>query len=699
MALIEADRWRKAWPLVAGAFALSLVVGCGQGGQRVPYPHGLPILSNSARGAGPMAKLSPELRPLAEEGMQVRGATTGPSIDPAMDQLTGRVAYSSSERVVIEAAIELAPGADAKALEALSVIQRYREGQILYAAVPVNSLARLARETSVQAVRAIRGVEVPPSIKSEPARSSRARGIPHRGFDAQGLDGTGVIVGVIDSGIDWRHPDFVNEDGTSRILYLYDPFDESWSSSNGTIGSQPPFVNSDQAPLGTLYTRDQISAALRGAGQVATTDTHGHGTACAGTAAGNGRGTANGVAAGTYKGVAPKADIIAVKVFPDDTDGASRIYHVMPHWIAQTAKNVGRPCVINLSLGGHWGPHNGTEASEVALDQVAGPGVAITVSAGNEGSDSFHAAGRFGPKREGQSDVRSEGTELFVDETTFVQGHFNEGDDWCLAIRGTEGTVLVDDEGDPVWLYVWPQDAGIVFSFSDRATDGTKFEHFGENLVGESVGRSQWAGAVLPPGRYIVFGMAMSANVRHGTFDLYLPNTEAARFGRGSDRKRMVGSPGNASNVITVGSYDFRDGWVNGDNEYVYFNLDLGGLSSYSSPGYRRDDVVKPDITAPGQFTISTLAANSIMGEDSTFVTQDGLHLAWRGTSASTPYTAGVIALILQKNPTLDAAQIRKILIDSATEDRHTGKVPNHEWGFGKLNPEKAIKMTPRSGQ
>jgi subtilisin family serine protease len=125
--------------------------------------------------------------------------------------------------------------------------------------------------------------------------------------------------------------------------------------------------------------------------------------------------------------------------------------------------------------------------------------------------------------------------------------------------------------------------------------------------------------------------------------------------------------------------------------------VNLGNLSNFSSAGFRRDGAIKPDITAPGCFMISTLAdgAKNIAAGNAT-ITKDGKHVAWSGTSAACPYTAGVVALMLEKNPQLTANQVKKLLCDSADHDLSvTGAVPNGEWGYGKLDAEKAIAAVP----
>ncbi|MBX3148932.1 S8 family serine peptidase [Candidatus Obscuribacterales bacterium] len=616
--------------------------------------------------------------------------------------------------------VRITGGADATALKKLGANVHFVQGNVTYASVPLRVLSKVA---SLDGVQLVKGIHVPHTPPTPPALESKkldtapptSRGGLSDTFDRQGMTGKGVVVGVVDSGIDWRHPDFLSN-GKSRILYLWDMTDDTYELSGGKIGSKAPNTKIDGTSLGTVYSNEQINAALKGNYAVSSWDDVGHGTACAGTAAGNGRATANGVPAGTYTGVAPEADLIVVDAAHGTEGGIRGDAHLGVRWIVEKSKELNKPCSINLSWGGQYGSHSGMDAQELFLNDLTGkgvPGVAICVAGGNERSDSFHASSRIGPDREGANKFSSE-IELNVYKPGTVEICFDTQDDWGVTVIGDAETYegekvkrfLVDEAGNPIGLNIWnngtaaPNCLAVV---NNQEYPGTLFpgENFSTLDYVQRMGYSTEDGLLLwlPRGKYYLSAWGASENVKNGRFDVYAWGS--ATFGKGSEHQFMVGTPGNAANVITVGAYDFRSSWPNIEGTNTFFNIEEGGLASYSNPGYSRSGAVKPDIVAPATYAISPIArdadSNLVMmgGSPRTMVTKDGYHIAWRGTSAATPFAAGTIALMLQKNPTLDAEQIRKILADSATKDEQTGGTPNRDWGYGKINPAKAVTLTP----
>lgn len=586
-----------------------------------------------------------------------------------------------------------------------------RDGQAIVSC-PLSQVVRLARSTVVTSISVLKNRSIPiragRSLIKRPflrPRGTIKSGALNIAIDRSLGTGKGTIVGVVDTGIDFTHPDFLKDDGTTRLLYIYDPYDTTFKDSGGLLGSKPPIVDSSGQPIGTLYTRDQINAALQGKGKVNHRDVVGHGTACMSVAAGRGGGSGD-------AGMAPEADLIAVKAFNDD-GGFFVSYPVAVQWMIDEAKRMKMPLSINMSFGNQYGAHDGSEADELALNKLVGPlteGVNICVSAGNEGRDAFHAMTTFGPEVAGQIDNYSEPIELLVTNQLLggeIQAFFNRKDDWGMIIDPQQ-PIFEDDDEEPV--------NGVIFIYKDGGT----IKHqviVGDKKAPESIQKQAASiytyfehnantdriNAQLPPGSYVLVGFGAGKNVADGTMRVYAPAGSDASFAKGAVAECSVGSPGNALNVVTVGSYTTRNQWTNLDGGTTTFNLQLGNVSNFSAPGPRVDGEVKPTICAPGQYLISALAKDAEMGLNSEgdldvlFVTDDGKRVAWQGTSASTPYTTGVVALMLAKNPKLTGDKIIKILSETAASDNFTRGTPNPYWGYGKLNVKGAVEAAAQA--
>lgn len=731
---------RNSSRVLWGGFALALaflnclpaVTAPYQQPKRPPYPD-INKGRGKKRGLEAKEKLSSELVILFDQI-----ANGGDSFQYGFDKEHLKELFNLDEgsNPYVGVTISVSKDADTNDLQTHQAKIYSRSGSLVFADVPVRALERIAQEPFVLSVMATKAAQIPvlqnagptatftsslkpltTSVKSDATIAQT----PARPL-ANDLTGKGVIIGLIDTGIDWRHKDFINADGTSRILYLWDMFDGSFENSSGKIGTQPPTLGPGNAPgPGTLYTNKQINDALKGLGVVNSYDNFGHGTVTAGTAAGNGSATANGVPAGTYAGVAPEADLIIVKAA--DCGNFDEAYVLGTQWIARVAKERRQPVVINHSLGGHASAHDGNEPQEQTMNEIlrAGqPGVAITVSAGNEGNYSLHASGRFGPRKPGQADVDGSPVEVVVSpqrtaDHTWLNGYFDSKDDWGLVIRGS-GTFLVDHLGRPFNLYIFKVKDELKVQLPDNIKEPDYFDALSHAILdqsrlakpGEQFDRL-WV--PVPPGNYIAWGFGPTANVVTGAFDLYTPFYKEGAFTIGAIKRMMVASPGNAANVITVGSYDFRRSWENQPGGQTIYNLPLDNISDYSSPGGpRTGGVFKPEITAPARYAIASMSAaadpdhpfcgqvKNMGAAGWTAVTRDGKHMAWSGTSAAAPYVAGVVALMFQKNPNLEAAQIKQILIKSAKrDDRFVGPIPNPEWGYGKIDPSAALAATPAS--
>ena len=522
-------------------------------------------------------------------------------------------------------------------------------GTVISMDVTVEELMRLLDEEDV--------VYIEPAWKATPHLDVS---VPAIGADeAHGLSpavlGEGVIVAAVDTGIDYSHLDFrydADGDGfeeSSRILAI-------WDQTFGLFGIR--------------YSQAEIEADLAGgygagAGTVRQSDLDGHGTHVMSIAAGDGSASAYG-----FVGVAPNALLIMVKTTFFTSDILQGV-----EYIFETADSLGLPAVVNLSLGGHEGPHDGTSLFEQGLDELAdGPGRAIVVSAGNEGDQDIHASSML---HGGSMSYGIDPNDTQVELSIWYPGASR----FDVTITPPSGAPIVVPWGTETGAI--PTPAGIVRV--DNAWVGVNPSN-GDNeafirLYGLS-SLTSWRVSVSDAGG-------------GGRFDAWVTSGTATLTG--GDSTSTIDEPGNADNVITVGAYTTKTTWPSqsGDQDYTS-QYTVGTMSSFSSRGPTRDGRVKPEVAAPGVWICAALSEDA--GWQSTFVHPDGVHTMELGTSMAAPHVSGTIALMLSVDPDLTPSDIRGILTSTATQDGRTGSVPNSLWGWGKLDAAAAVQEVVASG-
>ncbi|MGH9798605.1 MAG: S8 family serine peptidase, partial [Candidatus Polarisedimenticolia bacterium] len=488
-----------------------------------------------------------------------------------------------------------------------------------------------------------------------------------------GTAGAGAIVGVIDTGIQWDDRDFRNADGSTRILGIWDmtlPLDP---------GAPPP----PGFTFGRYFDRAAIDAALDGGPALATGDGHGHGTHVAGTAAGNGRETGQGVPAGTFAGVAPEADLLIVRVFDDDGAFCAECdLTAAVQFIQQTAAALGRPWVGNMSLGTDLGSHDGTDPDELSIDAAVGPGTRgaqMAIAAGNSGLRRMHWEGTL------QQDVTATNTfNLAYTPRAGADNDFIWMDLWydgpdraTFEIQGPSGFVVRAAPGE---------DSGVVCT-SDGAVqiDATNALDAlnGDNEVFAQIwDASDCGGTAVRTGAWTLRLRGDTVGTPAGAFDLW---NEADLQGAthmslsASTLDESVGVPGTAKHAITVAAYIGKCQWVNaaGGTTLACSSGSVGTLATFSAVGPTRDGRQKPDLAAPGQNVGSSLAGSIGATMSNTAKERDGTHGNISGTSMATPHAAGTAALLLARRPDLSGPEVRAALQRAARSDGSTGPVPN----------------------
>lgn len=475
-------------------------------------------------------------------------------------------------------------------------------------------------------------------------RSSCLSGIQETG--TYQLTGKGVLLAVIDSGIDYTHPDFRNEDGTTRIAALWDqtlPADPS-------VGRFAPV----DYPLGTLFTREQINLALLApSGEEALTlvpslDTSGHGTHVAGIAAGNGR-----ASSGVYRGVAPEATLLIVKLGSADPKGFPNTIELMEavDFCVRYAMEHQLPLSVNLSFGNTYGSHSGTSLLETYLDHVASLGrLNIVAGSGNEGSSAGHASGSLTP----QSSQKQEFAIGDYESSLSIQIWKNYWDDLRFSLTPpTFGTSFEIPSQPGSWRFSFGSTQILVYY--GIPSPYSLYQEIAIDLLPRR--------GTLPGGIWSFSIRAQS--VTDGIYDMWMP---AAAI-RGSstqfltpDALTTLTIPSTAQSVITVGAYDSSSNTT----------------APFSGRGYTwNTGQVKPDLVAPG-VNITSCAVG-------------GGYESRSGTSMATPFVSGSCALLMQwgilenNDPFLYGEKLKAYLIRGARRLPFSSFYPNPQNGYGAL--------------
>lgn len=512
-----------------------------------------------------------------------------------------------------------------------------------------------------------------PGVEQE-IRSALAR-------STHGVSGKGVAVAIIDRGIDWRHADFRNPDGSTRIAAIFDLTDKTGATSaNNKYGA------------GTLYTRAQIDAALNGGPPLATRDAVGHGTATAGNCCGNGR-----ASNGRYVGVAPEATLIVVKFTSDGApahDGQAAespfydasLFPKAVDFAVDKAKELGLPLVMLANFGSIGDRTDGGDAIAKKIDAVVGPGkagLAFVTGAGDDGGRDNHAGGVVSAGQTVQIRLQKgqAGTVQF-------QLWYGEADRFTVSVASPTATY---------GPYAPPANN----TFDARTTADFAYGHNGSVYYDNAL-RFVYVTVTGPVGTYTV--NLTGTTVASGRFDAYLSPgyfglNNVNRFLTLASQERTIWAGATARWNIAPNSYVFRTGWlgINGGSYSVTNEGAVGDLWQGSSVGPTWDGRVGIDVSGPGERTITTYGPDSYWAtvKGNLIIDGGGLYGMASAVSAAAPLVTGVVALMLERNPKADASVLKSALQRSARADTFTGAVPNPRWGYGKVDALAAVAAIP----
>ncbi|MBL8878826.1 MAG: S8 family serine peptidase [Phycisphaerales bacterium] len=490
-----------------------------------------------------------------------------------------------------------------------------------------------------------------------------------------GVSGAGVVVAIFDRGIDWRHPDFIKPDGTTRIKFLLD-----------MTGPASYYYCDDPArPVAVEYTEADINAALQGGPPINSRDAVGHGTASAGVAAGNGRAFAD----GRYAGVAPEADLIIVKIVSDGAAAHDDQPAEAPFvgciqealdWLDAKLAQLGQPpCVGIINMGVQYGPLDGSSVVCRQIEGVFGPnrpGRVYACGTGDEGGFPSHAGGDY-----------DNSTPLIIRFTKPNAAAYGLTA-WYTGEQPAEITVRMDNGAvvGPVPPEEWRLNNGMFgLQYAPGAEPYPLTSDSGDRLVYLDIGPQTGGGQIEVQGIYSGVGR----------FDAYLVGgpppisfTDHLAPGRLNDGATTFGA-------VVAGVYVSRNAYtdING-NHWPNNGEGLAGeLWHRSSDGPTRDGRLGVDIATPGHSAFAAYASDSVWHSAWWNLIQDGG--GWYGghgaASSSGPMLVGAIALLLEQNRSLTATDVQNVLHSTGRSDAETGVTPNGFWGYGKLDAHAAV--------
>lgn len=478
------------------------------------------------------------------------------------------------------------------------------------------------------------------------------------------LAGAGVLVAVIDSGIDYAHPDFRNADGTTRILDLWD---QTIPSGSVTVsGNETPKQDGEReterqylyAPtgyyLGTEFSREIINRALEQPTEqqryavCPSRDRSGHGTHVAGIAAGNGR-----ASEGRYRGVAYASELIIVKLgirqegaFPQTAELMQAVDYCI-----RKAEAYGRPLALNLSFGNNYGSHSGNSLLETYLDDMANYWKSsIVIGSGNEGAAATHTSGNVVMGR-------TENIEFAVspyESALNLQVWKSYADEIAVSLVHPSGIVV-----GPVQKIQGSQrftvgNTQILLYYGDPSPYSPYQEIYFDFLPAQDyVDSGIWQIRLMPQ------------QIVTGRYDMWFPAGGVLNEGTGflyPIEETTLTVPSTAGKVITVGAYDAR----------------FDQLASFSGRGYTREtNQVKPDLAAPG-VEITSCAPG-------------GGYVTRTGTSMATPFVTGSAALLMEwgivngNDVYLYGEKMKAYFIRGARHLPVLKEYPNPQLGWGAL--------------
>ncbi|MGN1205450.1 MAG: S8 family peptidase [Eubacterium sp.] len=482
-----------------------------------------------------------------------------------------------------------------------------------------------SRIDEISALPQIEYIEKPKRLSFSLAKAKSAACITPVTRPPHSLTGENVLVGIIDSGIDIYHPDFRNEDGTTRIVELWDQ------------------------TLGQVFSEDEINASLfANNSSFPSKDLSGHGTHVAGIAAGNGR-----ASGGLYAGVAVKSQLIVVKLgnlLPDAFPRTTELMTALDYCVRRSLE-LQMPLALNLSFGNNYGSHTGFSLLETYLDSIATIGrTTIAVGSGNEGNLGRHASGVLS-----QTQISRELAIAPGETSLSIQLWKDFSDEFQIRLVAPSGASIFLNE-NYIGAYQTRLDNTDLYWYFGEPSPYQIFQEIYVEMIPaagqQTITEGLWTWQLLP------------VNIRNGRFDLWLPSSASINPETHfliADPETSLTIPSTAFRPITVAAYDSN----------------ANQLASFSGQGFTALSLIKPDLAAPGVDITSAAVGGGYNSRSGTsmatpFVTGSAALLMQYG-------------IVLGNDPFLYGQKIKAWLIRGARPLPALRTYPNPQIGWGIL--------------
>lgn len=519
------------------------------------------------------------------------------------------------------------------------------------------------------------------------------------GFEGVPYTGKGILMGILDAGIDFNHPDFQDSLGNTRVVAI-------WDQNQGFDSTRTPGFG-----YGQVWDSTDINAGI--CTHQDNPSFFGHGSTVSGIAAGNGNSVPDSI--GDFQGYAHEASIVVVSIDFTSVNFTEKVADGV-QFLLDLADSLAMPCVLNASLGTYLGSHDGMDLPAQRIDSMlrARDGRAMVAAVGNSGTWApFHL----------HTDLNADTAfswfkysafsnavffELWADTNDFENVQFSIGaDDPNFNFRGQTSfdsiqnrlnavvaDSLISHSGNFLGLVqTWAEKENGRYRLQVFIPAPDSASYFFRFTTTGSGAYDLWSSANLGTSE-IVYQAVPTSSFR----------AEFAKYRFPDLNQSMVSSWTCLPSVITVGNHINRSSYVDYLGNVQSVTEPDGMMAASSSRGPSRSGVMKPDVIALGERTLTAgklvdLNIMRVVPSLQVNLAQGGFHFRNGGSSMASPAIAGICALLLERCPEITATEMRDFIRNAASGDKFTGALPNNLNGFGKVNAQHLFEQRKPSAQ